>query len=79
MAKLMPDVAWEACLVEPVPDRAPEAYARRKIGIPHPSIRYFASLRWLGGALVDLNPAYGLLMHLVRAVAGAGPLISTPR
>ena len=38
MAVAVQDVAWETCLLEPVPDRALEVYARRKIGVPHPSI-----------------------------------------
>jgi alkylhydroperoxidase family enzyme len=75
MANALQDVAWEACLVEPVPDRSLEAYARRKIGIPHPSIRYFTSVPWLARAQVDLNPAYGLLMHLPDDVADLVALV----
>src|SRR4029434_4190372 len=63
------DVTWEACLIEPRDDRVLESYARRKIGIPWPTIRYFSSVPWLARALIDLHPEYGLLMHLDQDVA----------
>ena len=39
MATLLERVAWESCLIEPSPDRALEAYARRKQGMPNPAVR----------------------------------------
>jgi hypothetical protein len=56
MASALENVAWEPCLVDPHPDRALDSYVRRKIGLPVPSIRYFASVPWLARALVDLHP-----------------------
>src|SRR4029077_19985264 len=69
MPRVLDHVAWEPRLVEPHPDQGLEAYARRKTGIPFPSIRYFAPVPWLARALVDLHPEYGLLMHLDQNVA----------
>ena len=69
MPRVLDHVAWEACLVEPHPDKGLEAYARRKTGMPAPSIRYFAPVPWLARALVDLHPEYGLLMYLGQDVA----------
>ena len=69
MPRVLDHVAWEACLVEPHPHQGLEAYARRKTGIPFPSIRYFAPVPWLARALVDLHPEYGLLMYLDQNVA----------
>jgi AhpD family alkylhydroperoxidase len=69
MPRVLDHVAWEACLVEPHPAQGLEAYARRKTGIPLPSIRYFAPVPWLARALVDLHPEYGLLMYLDQNVA----------
>jgi hypothetical protein len=69
MASALEHVAWETCLVDPQPDRALEAYARQRSGIPVPSIRYFTPVPWLARALIDLHPEYGLLMHLDQNVA----------
>lgn len=69
MPSALEHVAWEACLIDPHPDRALEAYARRKTGIPVRSIRYFTPVPWLARALIDLHPQYGLLMHLDQSVA----------
>jgi AhpD family alkylhydroperoxidase len=69
MASALEHVSWETCLIEPRPDRALEAYARRKVGVPVPSLRYFASVPWLARAVVDLHPELGLLMHLDQSVA----------
>jgi alkylhydroperoxidase family enzyme len=69
MAHALQHVAWEPCLIEPRPDREIEAYARRRLGMPFPSIRYFAPVPWLARALVDLHPELGLLMHLEQSVA----------
>jgi alkylhydroperoxidase family enzyme len=75
MANALEHVAWETCLVEPRADRALESYARRKTGLPLPSIRYFAQVPWLARALVDLHPEYGLLMHLDQNVADVLTLV----
>jgi len=69
MASALEHVAWETCLVDPQPDRALEAYARRKTGIPVRSIRYFTPVPWLARAVIDLHPEYGLLMHLDKNTA----------
>src|SRR5262245_37737276 len=57
-------VPWETCLLTPTRDDAMESYARAKMGMPLPMIRYFSSLPWLSHAMVDLHPEYGLLMSL---------------
>ena len=64
MANALQHVAWEPCLIEPRHDAALEAYARRKLGVPQPAIRYFVDCPWLARALVDLHWEFGLLMHL---------------
>jgi alkylhydroperoxidase family enzyme len=75
MTGALENVAWEACLIDPCPDRALESYARRKMGIPYPPIRYFASVPWLARALIDLRPEYGLLMRLDQSIADALALV----
>jgi len=75
MASALERVAWEACLIDPRRDRALESYARRKMGMPVPSVRYFASVPWLARAVVDLHPEYGLLMHLDQNLADVLTLI----
>lgn len=75
MTSALEHVAWETCLVEPQPDRGLDSYARRKTGIPVPSIRYFTPAPWLARALVDLHPEYGLLMHLDQNLADLLTLI----
>ena len=75
MASTLENVAWESCLIEPSPDRALEAYARRRQGFPNPALRYFAPVPWLARALVDLHPEYGLLMHLEQNVADLVALV----
>jgi AhpD family alkylhydroperoxidase len=62
-------VEWESPLVEPFPDPALQSYARRRWGIPNPTIAYFAPVPWLARAVIDLHPEYGLLMHLDETVA----------
>jgi AhpD family alkylhydroperoxidase len=69
MASALEHVSWETCLIEPRRDRALESYARRKVGVPVPSLRYFASVPWLARAVVDLHPELGLLIHLDQSVA----------
>ena len=69
MASVLQHVAWEPCLIDPRPDREIEAYARRRLGMSFPPIRYFAPVPWLARALVDLHPEFGLLMHLEQSVA----------
>jgi AhpD family alkylhydroperoxidase len=75
MASALEHVSWETCLIEPRPDRALESYARRRLGVPVPSLRYFASVPWLARAVVDLHPELGLLMHLDQTVADVLTLI----
>jgi AhpD family alkylhydroperoxidase len=69
MINALQEVAWESPVVEPLPDRRLQAYARRRQGFPNPIITYFASVPWLARAVIDLHPEYGLLMHVDEAVA----------
>lgn len=64
MANALQHVAWEPSLIEPRTDRALENYARRKLGVPQPAIRYFVDCPWLARAMVDLQPELGLLVHV---------------
>jgi len=64
MANPLLSVPWEPCLLKPRHDGVLESYARRKMGVPHPAIRYFADCPWLARAVVDLQPEQGLLMEL---------------
>lgn len=64
MAGALAHVSWESCLIDPQRDRALETYARRKMGMPFPPVRYFTPVPWLARALVDLHPEFGLLVHL---------------
>src|SRR5690348_13217448 len=64
MAGALANVGWETCLIDPQRDRALETYARRKMGMPFPPVRYFTPVPWLARALVDLHPEFGLSMHL---------------
>lgn len=75
MAGALQNVAWEQALVEPRPDKALEAYARQRFGMPYPVIRYFTSVPWFARAMIDLHPEYGLLMHLEQRVADLLTLI----
>jgi len=75
VASSLAHVAWEACLIEPSPDRELETYARRRQGIPNPAIRYFSPVPWLARALVDLHPEYGLLVHLEQRTADLVALV----
>jgi AhpD family alkylhydroperoxidase len=63
-AHALEQVPWESCLLTPTPDDAMESYARAKMGMPLPMIRYFVPVPWLSHAMVDLHPEYGLLMSL---------------
>ena len=69
MTNTLEHVGWERCLIDPRPDRELESYARRKMGIPFPSMRYFAPVPWLARALIDMHPEFGLLMHLDQSIA----------
>jgi AhpD family alkylhydroperoxidase len=57
-------IDWESCLIERHSDRAIETYARKKQGLPNPTIGYFVSVPWLARANVDLQPTSGLLMRV---------------
>jgi alkylhydroperoxidase family enzyme len=64
MASALAHVSWESCLIDPHRDRELESYARRKMGAPFPTVRYFTPVPWLARAFIDLHPELGLLMHL---------------
>lgn len=68
MPSALERVAWEPCILEPQRDRALEAYARRKMGMPNAGMPYFAPVPWLAKALIDLHPEYGLLLRLDHGV-----------
>jgi len=58
-------VAWEeACLLQPADDPVLEAFARRMIGIPNPSIRYFVRSPWVARMVVRWLTDPGLLLEL---------------
>ncbi len=69
------NVAWESCLVDPRRDRELETYARRKMGMPLPTVRYFAPVPWIARALVDLHVEFGLLIHLDNNIADVVSLV----
>ena len=75
MTNTLEHVGWERCLIDPRPDRELESYARRKMGIPFPSMRYFAPVPWLARALIDMHPEFGLLMHLDQSIANLLTLV----
>jgi len=75
MAAALAHVAWEPCLVDAQRDRALESYARRKLGMPMPNIRYFAPVPWLARAMIDLHPEFGLLRHLDHSDADVIALV----
>jgi AhpD family alkylhydroperoxidase len=64
MANSLQHVAWEPCLLTPRRDGGLEAYAKRKMGVSMPTIRYFVECPWLARAMVDLHPEQGLLVRL---------------
>jgi alkylhydroperoxidase family enzyme len=75
MATVLDRVAWEPSVVEPARDRALEAYARRRYGVPNPAVRYFAPVPWLARAIVDLHAEFGLLMHIEQRLADLVALV----
>lgn len=62
-------VRWEPRLLEPGHDRAMESYARRRVGMPHPTVRYFLAAPWVARAVVDLHVEFGLLLELDQRTA----------
>jgi AhpD family alkylhydroperoxidase len=64
MAHALSTIEWEACAVAPVHDRALEAYARRRFGLIHPPVHYFATVPWVARLAVDLHVEFGLLTQL---------------
>jgi len=69
MDSALSHVAWETSLVEPGHDRAMEAYARRRLGMPHITVRYFLAAPWVARAAVDLHVEFGLLLKLDQRTA----------
>jgi alkylhydroperoxidase family enzyme len=69
MTNALANVAWEPCFIEPRPDRALEAYARRRFGMPSPNVRYLAAVPWVARAAIDLHPEFGLLLHVDQPTA----------
>jgi len=69
MSTALAHVEWESCLIAPRPDREIEAYARRRLGVPNPTVRYFTAVPWVAHVLIDLHPEYGLLMRLDQHTA----------
>ena len=77
MTSALEQIAWEPCLLPPRPDRAVESYARKRMGLPNPALRYFAPVPWLARAVIDLHSEYGLLMHLDQRIADLVGLVVT--
>lgn len=69
MDSALAHVAWESNLIEPGHDRAMEAYARRRLGVPHITVRYFVAAPWVARAVVDLHVEFGLLVELDQRTA----------
>ena len=69
MDSALSHVAWETSLVEPGHDRVMEAYARRRLGVPHATVRYFLAAPWVARAVVDLHVEFGLLLKLDQRTA----------
>lgn len=69
MHSALSHVAWEESLVSPTHDRELEAYARRRLGLPHPTVRYFVDAPWVARAVVDLHVEFGLLLELDQRTA----------
>jgi len=69
MVSALAHVSWEPCFIEARRDRELETYARRRMGVPMPNVRYFASVPWVARAAIDLHPEFGLLMHLDQRTA----------
>ena len=67
MDSALAQVAWESSLVEPGHDRALEAYARRRLGIPHMTVRYFLAAPWVARAVVDLHGEFARRRKYQRA------------
>ena len=75
MPTALESIEWESCLLERHSDQALESYARKKMGLPSPTIGYFAPVPWLARAVVDLQPTNGLLMRLDPDVADLVALV----
>jgi len=69
MSSALSHVSWEESLVSPTHDRELEAYARRRLGMPHPTVRYFVDAPWVARAVVDLHVEFGLLLKLDQRTA----------
>ena len=69
MHSALSHVSWEESLVSPTHDRELEAYARRRLGMPHPTVRYFVDAPWVARAVVDLHVEFGLLLKLDQRTA----------
>ncbi len=69
MSSALVHVAWEPCCVEPRHDRELETYARKRMGVPHAALRYYAAVPWVARSQIDLHPEYGLLVHLDQRTA----------
>jgi AhpD family alkylhydroperoxidase len=69
MSNALAHVTWEPCCVEPRHDRELETYARKRMGMPHGALRYYAAVPWLARSQIDLHPEYGLLVHLDQRTA----------
>ena len=65
------EVEWEACLLEPIRDRAAERVLRTALGFVPPSTRYFSDSRALIGAYAALlqTPVRYLSAGLVEMIA----------
>ena len=77
MTSALEQIAWEPCMLRPRPDRAVESYARKRMGLPNPALRYFAPVPWLARAVTDLHAEHGLLIHLDQRIADLVGMVVT--
>ncbi len=75
MVNALEHVAWESCVLELHRDRALDSWARKRQGMPNPTLGYFAPVPWLARALVELHPEYGLLLRLDHDVVDLVELV----
>lgn len=73
MNRDMRQIEWEACLLEPQPDRELEAFARREMGMVPQDLAYFTTCPWLARAAVIFNQR--LTAHLDPRLADAIALV----
>ena len=64
------DIEWEACFLEPLPDRELERYARRETGYSSAVTKYYSPCPWVVRAFVELNYLIAKLVHISVDLGG---------